>query len=195
MAKNAMSMLKIFNVADHQPSFYQYYYGRLAWRFEPLQVCADETRRAFQAALSLGQVDIAFFSSVQSIKCLIFSGAELKSILKEIDYYLHLLKTYKSKVAKNFLLIYRETVCLLIDNGKTTSIESAPGAEDLNELGNKVRESVLFHSAIRCYWLGHTQRCRYYIEKSAPILSSLAQLNTYMSKFYHGKTIEVSNEC
>ena len=174
MAKNAMSMLKKFDVVDqhHHPLFYQSYYGRLAWRFEPLQVCADETRRAFQAALSLGQVDTAFLSAVHSIKTLIFSGARLKSTLKEIDYYLHLLETYKSEVAKSFLLIYRETVCLLIGNGKTTSEESALCVGDLNEFGNKLREAALFHKAFQCYWIGHVQRCRYYSEKCAPILVS-----------------------
>lgn len=193
MAKHAMSTLKRFDVAD-QSLFYQNYYGRLAWRFEPLQLCADETRRTFEAALSLGQVDTAFLSAVHSIKSLIFSGARLKSTLKEIDYYLHLLETYKSEVAKNFLLIYRETVCLLIGNGKTTSIESASSVGDLNDTGNKLRESDLFHKAIQCYWIGHVQRCRYYIGKSAPMLASLAQLTTFMSKFYHGKTIDMSTE-
>ena len=194
MAKNAMSMLKRFDVADQYPLFYLNYYGRLAWRFEPLQVCADKTRRAFEAALSLGQVDTAFWCSTHSIKSLIFSGARLRSILKEIDYYLHLLETYKSEVSKNFLLIFRETVSLLIDNGKTTSIESAPCVGDLNDPGNKLRESALFHKAIQCLWVGHAQRCRYYSEKCAPILAPLAQLTTYMSKFYHGKTIDTSIE-
>ena len=194
MAKNAMSMLKRFDVADQYPLFYLNYYGRLAWRFEPLQVCADKTRRAFEAALSLGQVDTAFYCAAHSIKSLLFSGARLRSILKEIDYYLHLLETYKSEVSKNFLLIFRETVSLLIDNGKTTSIESAPCVGDLNDPGNKLRESALFHKAIQCLWVGHAQRCRYYSEKCAPILAPLAQLTTYMSKFYHGKTADVTTE-
>ena len=150
MAKNAMSMLQKFEVADH-PLFYLNYYGMLAWRFEPLLVCAEELRRAFEAALSLGQVDTAFFCSIHSIKSLIFSGARLKSILKEVDYYLHLLKTYKSEVSKKFLLIYRETVSLLIDNGKTTSIDSEPWVGDL---GNKLAESSLFNKVIQCLWSG-----------------------------------------
>ena len=191
MAKNAMSMLKRFDVAEQYPLFYLDYYGRIAWRFEPLQVCADELRRAFEAALSLGQVQTAFNCAAHSIKSLIFSGANLNSILKEIDYYLHLLKTYKSEVSKNFLLIFRETVCLLIDNGKTNSIESAPCVGDLNDPAIKQRESALFHKAMQCMWIGHAQRCRYYSEKCVLILAPLAQLTTYLSKFYHGEAIHM----
>ena len=217
MAKNALSMLKRFDVYNQYPLFYLDYYGRFAWRFEPLQVCADELRRAFEAALSLGQVQTAFHCAAHSIKTSIFSGSNLKSILKEIDYYLHLLKTYKSEVSKNFLLIFRETVCLLIDNGKTNSIESAPCVGDLNDPANKQRESALFHKAMQCMWIGHAQRFRYYSEKRVLILArklfkvlivfslrsqtltilfapALAQLSTYLSQFYHGKTIDMINE-
>ena len=191
MAKSAMSMLNRFDVADQYPWFYLIYYGRLAWRFEPLQVCADMLRRAFETALSLGQVGTAFYCSTHSIKSLFYSGARLRSILKEIDYYLHLLETYKSEASKNFLLIFRETVSLLIDNGKTTSIESTPCVGDLDDPGNKLRESALFHKVIQCLWVGHAQRCRYYSEKCVPILAPLAQLTTFMSKFYHGKAADV----
>eukprot|EP00984_Skeletonema_dohrnii_P038315 scaffold41418_cov172-Skeletonema_dohrnii-CCMP3373.AAC.1 len=87
---------------------------------------------------------------------------------------------------RNYLLIFRETVSLLIDNGQATSIEATPCAGDLNDPGNRLRESVFFHKALQCFWIGHTERCRYYSEKCMPILGTLAQLNTYMSKFYHG---------
>ena len=180
-------MLKRIDVADQSPSFYFNYYGRVAWRFEPLQECVDKSRRAFEAALSMGQVEIAFFCTIHVISKSIYSGAKLKSILKEIDYYLHLLKTYKKEVSKTHLLVYRETVSLLIDNAETTSIEASPCVGDLNDPGNKLREMFLFHKAIQCLWTGHIERCRYYNEKCEPILGPLAQFTTYLSKFYHGK--------
>lgn len=186
-------MLTRFDIADQYPLFYLNYYGRVAWRFEPLQECADKLRRAFEAALSLGHVDSAFYCSIHVIVKSIFSGASLRSILKEIDYYLHLLKTYKSEVSKTYMLIYRETVSLLID-GQTTSIEATPCVGDLNDPGNKLRESALFHKACQSFWAGHTQRCRYYNEKCAPILGPLAQLTTYLAKFYHGKEANVPIE-
>ena len=187
-------MLEKFDVPDHIPLGFSSFYGWVAWHFEPFQVCADKTRRAFEIALSSGHVDIAFDCSFNVVKYAIFSGENLRSLLKEIDYYLHLLGTYKSEVARNFLLTFRETVSLLIDNGQATSIGAKAYYGDLDDLGNKMRESFFFHKAIQCYWLGHTERCRYYSEKCMTILGPLEQFNTYMSKFYHGKEADATLE-
>jgi hypothetical protein len=187
-----MLLLEKFDVPDHIPIGFFNFYGWVAWRYEPFQVCADKTRRAFEIALSSGDVDTAFYCSFHVAKYALFSGESLRSLLKEIDYYLHLLGTYKSEVARNYLLTFRETVSLLIDNGQATSIGAKAYYGDLDDLGNKMRESFFFHKAIQCYWLGHTERCRYYSEKCMPILGPLEQFNTYMSKFYHGKVAHVT---
>jgi hypothetical protein len=157
------------------------FYGWVAWHFEPFQVCADKTRRAFEIALSSGHVDIAFDCSFHVVRYAIFSGENLRSLLKEIDYYLHLLVTYNSEVARNYLLTFRETVSLLIDNGQATRIGAKACYGDINDPGNKMRESYFFHKAIQCYWLGHTERCQYYSEKCMPILGPLGQLNTCLN--------------
>ena len=177
-------------MAEQLPVVYLNFYGRVAWRFEPFQVCADNLRQAFETALSLGQVDIAFYCSAHAIKYAIFSGTNLRSLLKEIDYYLHLLETYKCEVARNFLLTFRETVSILIDNGQATSIEAKACIGDLNDPETKMRESVFFHRVVQCYWVGHTERCQHFSEKCLPILAPLGQFNTYLSKFYHGKEAE-----
>jgi len=187
-------LLERFDAVDQIPLVYFNFYGRVAWRFEPFQVCADKTRRAFEIALSSGHVDIAFYSSFHVAKYAIFSGENLRSLLKEIDYYLHLLGTYKSEVARNYLLNFRETVSMLIDNGQATSIEAKACVGDLNDPGNKMRESFFFHKAFQCYWLGQAERCRYYSEKCMSILGPLEQFNTYISKFYHGKEVHATLE-
>jgi hypothetical protein len=189
-----MSLLEKFDATRQIPSVYFNFYGRVAWHFEPIQVCADKTRRAFEIALSSGHVDIAFYCSFHVVKYAIFSGENLRSLLKKIDYYLHLLVTYKSEVARNYLLTFRETVSLLIDNGQATRIGAKACYGDINDPGNKMRESLFFHKALQCYWLGHTERCQYYSEKCMPILGPLGQLNTYMSKFYHGKEADATLE-
>ena len=88
---------------------------------------------------------------IHVIKYLLFSGANLRSILKEIDYYLRLLETYKSEMARNFLLTWRETVSMLIDNGQATSIQAKACLGDLEDPGNKMREAFFHHSAIRYF--------------------------------------------
>lgn len=187
IAKNAMTLMKRFDAADQLPVFYLNFYGMIAWRHETLQVSADKLRNAFEAALSLGHVDIAFYCCIHVIKTRLLCGHNLKSVLKEIDYYLHLLKTYKKEFSINFLLIFRETASLLIDNGKETSVEATPSVGDLDDPGNKLRESALFHKAMQSYWTGHKDRCRNYSEKCVSILAPMGQLTSYMSKYYHGE--------
>ena len=190
IAKNAISLLESSDVAERLPVVYLNFYGRVAWRFEPFQVCADNLRRAFETALSLGQVDIAFYCSYHVIKYAIFSGKNLRSLLRDIDYYLHLLETYKCEVARNTLLNFRETVSLLIDNGQSTSIAAKSDFGDVNDPGNRLREELVFYKAVQCYWVGHTERCQHFSEKCLPILAPLGQFNTYLSKFYHGEEAE-----
>ena len=194
IAKNAMSLLERFDVADQLPVVYFFFYGRIAWRFEPFQVCGDKTQQAFETSLSLGRVDVAFFCLIHAIKYAIFSGANLRSLLKEIDYYLHLLDIYKIELARNYLLTFRETVSLLIDSGQATSIEAKACIGDPDDPGNKLRETVFFYKTVQCYWVGHTERCQHFSEKCVPILGPLGQLNTCMSKFYHGKAADVTLE-
>jgi hypothetical protein len=121
IAKNAISLLERFNVPAQIPELYFHFYGRIAWRFEPFQAGIDSLRHGFEAGLSYGNNDMALHCALHVIKYLLFSGANLKSLLKEIDYYFHLLETYKSELARNYMLNFRETVSLLIDNGQATS--------------------------------------------------------------------------
>ena len=134
------------------PELYFHFYGRIACRFEPLQEGIVRLRQGFEAGLSTGQADMGLNCLIQSVKNSIFSGANLQSTLKEIDHYLHLLKTYKSELTKNYLLIFREAVSQLIDNGKATGINDYADLGDLEDPGNKLREAHFHHAAIKCYW-------------------------------------------
>ena len=192
IAKNAMSLLETFDVNDQIPAVFFNFYGRIAWCFEPFQVCLENLRRAFETALSQGSHDMGFFISIHVIKTAIFTGEKLTSLLKEIDYYLHLSETYKNVVARNLMLNFRETVSVLIDNGEATSIEAKPSFGDINNKANKMRETMFFHKAIQAFWIGYTDRCRHYGDKCMPILAPLGQFNTYILKFYHGKGASVT---
>lgn len=191
IAKDAMSLQEKFDMTAIIPDLYVYFYGRIAWRFEPLQAGIDKLRQGFEAGLSSGHADMGLHSAVQVIKNTICMGANLTSILKEIDYYLHTMETYKSAMGRTFMLIFRETVSTLIDNGEATGIGANPSVGDLNDQKNKFRESVLYHSAIRCYWLGHTERCRYYSEKCMigmkPVGHGGNNIMAHVATFFIGK--------
>jgi len=180
IAKNALSLLERFDVGGDQISgVFMNFYGRIAWHYEPFQVCGDNLRRGFESGLSSGS-NLGFHCAFHVIKTAIISGEKLDSLLKEIDYYLHLLKTYKSELMKNALLISRETVSALIDKGEATSIEA-------KVFNNSSQEPVFFHQAYRAFWSGYTVRCHHYFEKCSQLSGQYVQFNPFVLKFYHGK--------
>lgn len=188
IAKNALSLRERFDMAVLVPEIYVNFYGRIAWGFEPFQVCTNNLRQGFEAGLSSGHVGIGLDCSFHAIKFAMVSGANLKSILKEIDYYLLRLKTYKNAHIKNPFLIYRETVSLLIDNGEATGIEEKAVLGDSNDNENNVYAALLFyHQAIRAYWSGYADQCRYYCEKHLSISSQEVRFIRTQVEFYHGK--------
>ncbi|KAK1738571.1 putative AAA ATPase [Skeletonema marinoi] len=186
IAKNAMSLQERFGMATQIPELYFQFYGRVAWRFEPLQVCADNLRRGFETGLSSGNNEMGLQCAFHAIKTAIVSGANLKSTLKEIDYYLHLLKTYKSAEVKNFMLNLRETVSVLIDKEDATGIQEKAVFGDLDDPSNKLRDVLFYHRAIRAYWSGYTERCYYYSEKYMSISWQEVRFMKVQMEFYHG---------
>jgi hypothetical protein len=119
-----------------------------------------------------------------AIKNLILCGANLRSLLKEIDYYLHLSEKYTTQLIYDYMLNFRETVSLLIDNGHATSTSIEAEVNTENKL---IREAVFHHSAIRCFWLGHTERCQYFSEKCMSLTAQGGNSTAYVAKFYCGK--------
>ena len=187
IAKNALSLRERFDLATQIPELYMNFYGRVAWRFEPFQAGVHKLRQCLDAGLSSGRSDIGLFCGLNEIKYALFSGANLKSLLKRIDYYLHLMETYRSEATKNNVLLIRETVSSLIDNGQATSIEASACVGDLNDPKNKLREAFIYYSAIRCFWLGHNGRCRYYGKKCIDLFWQGGQVTSYVAQFYLGK--------
>ena len=184
-----MSLQERFDVAAQVPELYSNFYGRIAWRFEPFQDCANNLRRGFETGLSSGNNDVGLLCALQVIKTKIFSGSNLKSLLNEINYYLHLLKTFQITRGINLMITFRETVSVLIDKGQATSIEAKAAFGDLNDPGNRLRDVFYFHQAIQAYWSGYTERCHHYIEKfmSVICIGQDVRLTTFQMEFYHGK--------
>ena len=175
-------------MAAQIPELYNNFYGMIAWRFESFQEGVIRLRQGFEAGLSFGQIDQGLHCLIHRIKLAIVSGANLKSTLKEIDYYLHLLKTYKSIITTNAMLWFRETLSLLIDKGEATSIEEKAAFGDLNGKSYNLRAMSLYHKVIRAFWSGYTEQCRYYSEKYMSIsLEEVRFLNKSQVEFYHGK--------
>lgn len=178
-----MSLLDRFDFGDQIPTIYYCFYGMIAWRFEHLQVCTNFLRRGVESGLSSGNPTDGIHCALHVIKGSFFGGENLLSVLKEIDHFLHLLGSYSQAEARNYMLNFRETVATLIDTGNSTDIEARSSPPSNTNL-----ESVfLVHKAIRMYWLGYTDRCNHFIEKSLEMIGSSGKYNSYVMKFYHGK--------
>ena len=187
IAKSAMSLSERFNLPDQVAELrLNFYMG--AGSLEPSHSGATGLRGGFQSGLSSGTANMAFYCAVLAAHFSFISGEkDLSSLMAEIDYYLHLLETYKSEMAKNFLLCIRESVSILIDNGEATSIEAKASYGDLNDPGNMLLETYNFHQMLRCFWKGHVERAQYYVEKYDAMIRPTRNCDKIIMKFYHGK--------
>ena len=126
---------------------------------------SNQLRNGFASGLSSGDANTAFFCASGGIHFSVISGGkDLISLLKEIDYYLHLLKTYKSELAMKIIMCYRETVSTLIDRGERNGIEANLSSD--TQPCRKLLEMFYFHAVFKNFWLGYTERCNHFAEKS-----------------------------
>lgn len=189
IAKNALVLSEKFGSSD-QKICINYYMG--AGQLESHLSCSNKLRKGFASGLSSGDANTAFFCASHGVYFSIISAEkDLTSLLKEIDYYLLLLETHKSELTKKFLLCFRETVATLIDRGETTGIDAKLSYADAYDLGpgNKLLASLYFQEVFRNYWLGYTERCHHYAQKSMSI-SKQENFSTSIMKFYHGKVVQ-----
>ena len=188
IAKNAFVLSEKVGSTDQKIKLY-YYIG--AGHLESYLSGSNQLRKGFASSLSSGDFNEAFFYAAHAVHFSIISAEkDLTSLLKEIDYYLLLLETYKSELAKKFILCYRETVATLIDRCETTGIDAKISYADVCDLGpnNKLQEVFYFHSVFRNYWLGYTERCHHYTQESLAI-SKEDSFFIVIIKFYRGKNV------
>ena len=189
IAKNALAMSEKFGSSDKKTELcVNYYMG--AGHLDSYQSGADQLRRGFASGMSSGNASMAFYCASHGIHFSTMSAEQdLSSLLKEIDYYLHLLGIYKSEMAKKIILCYRETVSTLIDRGEATGIEARLCQADISDPapGNKLLEVFYFHQVFRNYWLGYTERCHHYAEKSFTVTKNERK---FVFFFYYGKKFQ-----
>jgi len=186
IANNAMALSKKFNISDQNAEL-QLIFFHAVGHLECFHSGIQRLRGCFESALSSGNANMGFLCVQQLIHFSIISGGkELTSLLKEMDYYLHLLQTYKSEMTRRFLLNSRETVSMLIDKGEATSIEAqeCPGAD--TEPGNVILNMFYFHRAFQSYWLGFSERCCHFAQKCAVAFPKPGRLYGTQVRFYHG---------
>lgn len=86
------------------------------------------------------------------------------------------------------MIIYRETISALIDNGENTSrtIKNG-GKEAAHEVPylDRQSETLSFHKVLQSFWLGYHDRCYHYAEKLLETKDS-GKHHRLVALFYHG---------
>ncbi len=166
MGKAAISTLKKrYNTSQTLSNLHLGYYGYIGFHTEPLQTCADMLRQGFVTCMSIGEVGDAFLNSSLHIRTALIAGDRLPTLLEKVDYYFTIANTYQNDSAKAYLSIQRNTLSILIGKGDSFN-STCNGIEGRSDNASAtVLESMYFQVAIQEFWLGHNERCQYFIEK------------------------------
>ena len=107
--------------------------------------------------------------------------------MNETDKYLALVGHHGNTLSRSYLLIYRETISALIDNGENTSRNNAKEQEVTNEGTYLYRqyETQSFHKVLQSFWMGHHDRCFHYSEKLLET-KECGKHHRLVTLFYHG---------
>ena len=111
----------------------------------------------------------------------------LQKILQKNDDYLTLTNLYQHKLMKSHLLIFRDTISTLIDQGKSTSSNTDSNcSENAEDTTVHTSRFIFFHRASQAFWLGHTERCHHYFLKVLQLSVVIAKLANIIATFYQG---------
>ena len=99
---------------------------------------------------------LVFLNAVHDIRLSLLAGTKLPAVLKQAEYYIGVMKRYPH--IRTYLALFRETILTLIGREFHANIKE-------DELSIIPAETTNYHKAIRCYWMGHTERCHYFTEK------------------------------
>ena len=82
------------------------------------------------------------------------AGENLPSLLKRNHYYEEVAKMHKNKMASGTLLLFRNTINMLMTKGYTICSEESDS-----------HPGVVYHKALRTFWIGFHERSHHFSEK------------------------------
>lgn len=173
VGKAAMTLFERFDSSEIIPEVFYCYYGFVAVNKEPLQLCTDHLRKGFEVGVSAGDATIACYNSIHLIRTALLGGEELSSLLKEADYHLEVLTSFRIKLSMPYINAYRETISTLIDKGQSTapqttesktvipSYEAEPNASN-TVYAQRHNETLYFNKVLQSFWLGYSERTHHW---------------------------------
>ena len=183
IADNAMSLSKTYNSSEQMAELnFEFVYS--VGYLELFHLGVQRLHEGFESSLSSGNANMGFLCAAQSTTLSIISGVNNLALLKEIDFYLHLLGTYKNEMTKRLLLICRKTVSMITDKGESTSV--AVTEYPSNTIPRKLQDMAYVLETIENYWLGYSKRSCHFAQKILASLPKPGRLYRVLILFYHG---------
>ena len=114
--------------------------------------------KGFECGIVSGNFSGGFISACGHIKFSVVAGVKLPTILEKIDAYLAMMNKHGNQRGKAVLLLFRDTVSILM--GKECTINMAE--EEKVTLPDEV---LYYHRALRAFWKGHYERSNHFAER------------------------------
>ncbi len=134
------------------------YYALVAYYSEPFQHCHDMLKEGVEAAMCCGDIRYAFLNGLNQIRLGFMCGKNLQELRKELEYYLSLMGKHKENQTKALILMFHETLSLLISNDQYTAPTVA--------VGSIIPPSQhCFHKVFQSFFLSRSERCNHFAEK------------------------------
>lgn len=161
------------------------YYALVAYYSEPFQRCHDMLKEGVEAGMCCGDIRYSFLNGLNQIRLGLMSGRNLEELRKEIEYYLSLMGKHKENQTKALILMFHETISLLISNRQYTAPTVA--------VGSIIPPSQhCFHKVLQSFFMCRSERCNHFAEKIMQSPEGGRQNNIFILFYYALNSFKVA---
>jgi tetratricopeptide (TPR) repeat protein len=173
------------NDSDQKAKLFFHYYALIACYSEPLQNCRHMLKEGFEAGMCSGDIRYAFLNALNQIRLSLLSGENLQDLLKETEYYLSLMGKQQQNQTKALMLMFHETISLLISNSEYTAPPFATGSI-IPPLQH------CFHKALQSFFMSRSERCNHFSEKIMHAAEGGRQHHIFITSYYALNSFKVA---
>ncbi len=161
------------------------YYALVAYYSEPFQHCHDMLKEGMEAGMCCGDIRYSFLNGLNQIRLGLMSGNNLQDLRKETEYYLSLMGKQKENQTKALILMFHETISLLISNSEYTAPTVA--------VGSIIPPSQhCVHKVLQSFFLSRSERCNHFAEKILQSPEGARQNHIFILFYYALNSFKVA---
>ncbi len=171
--------------SDQKAKLFFQHYALVACYSEPFQHCRDMLKEGFEAGMCSGDIRNAFLNELNQIRLSLLSGENLHDLLRETEYYLSLMGNRQQNQTKALMMMFHETISLLISNSEYTAPTVATGSiiPPLQQC---------FHKAFQSFFMSRSERCNHFSEKIMQAAEGGRQHHIFITFYYALNSFKVA---